>query len=173
MTIILLWRAAPLFEYLIHVLSVRWYKLGFILWQGQNDHWPPSSATHQYYVEHYLHSSYMPSWLRHKVVWPSSLTLKGTENTCYFRSLGLYSCWTGVNFWCIVICYLWPRIILWGRQNFDNYRKCGVRICNNELAALDELVWAHYAVCQYQLKGQFYGTTCSHCFKPFYFNTPP
>ena len=75
-------------------------------------------------------------------------------------------------FWCIIICYLWPRIILWGRQNFDNYRKCGVRICNNELAALDELVWAHYAVCQYQLKGQFYVTTCSHCFKPFCCNTP-
>jgi len=28
-------------------------------------------------------------------------------------------------------------------------------------------VWAHYVVCQYQLKGQFYVTTCSHCFKPF------
>lgn len=37
----------------------------------------------------------------------------------------------------------------------------------SELAALDELcVGAHYVVCQYQLKDQFYVTTCSHCFKP-------
>lgn len=121
------------------------------------------ACQHQYYVERYLHSSYAPSLLWHKVVW-FHLYHSREQKTCYFGSSGLLS---RGYFWCTIICYLWCRIIHLGRRYFDNYRKLGVRVYNTtSLQRWMNRVWAHYVVCQYQLKGQCYVTTCSLCFKP-------